>query len=149
MKAIYRLAIFFAIVIWVLLIFAEPISAKIGFFTWTIPLSQIIFSNVCHQEPTKLIQIGNYFTFACARCTGIYTGTLLASFLMLPVAHPKILHIKYLIFSAIPLLLDVALVNAGLYYYNKSISFGVGLIFGSAVFYYFYMVISSQLGKKN
>ncbi len=145
----YRLMFFIIITFWMILIFSQPIAKYFEPIIITFPFSQIIFSNVCHQQPEKLINIGKYSTFVCARCTGIYSGVFFTSFLILVISKFKQLDTKYLVISFLPMLVDVFSVNIGIYSYSKTIALITGLILGSSVFYYFYKVISSQFGKKN
>lgn len=149
MRFIYKLLIFIAITIWVLLIFVEPLSEKFNELIYSIPFAQIMFSHVCHQNPDKLIEIGGYHTMVCSRCTGIYTGALLSSFIILILPAIKNFSTKYLVYSFIPVLVDVVLVNLGMYTYSKTSAFISGVILGSSVFYYFYKVISQQISGKN
>jgi len=61
-----------------------------------------------------------------------------------------IISLKYLLPSFLPLILDVILVNLGLYAYSKPLAFSTGFVLGSVGIYYFYRTISLNLkGKKN
>lgn len=145
----YKFSFFILISIWVILIFAEPISSKFHEMLYALPFTQIIFSNVCHQNPDKLIETGYYHTLVCARCTGIYLGAWFSALIILILTKIKEFEVKYLIISLIPVVADVFFVKIGLYNYNKTTAFISGTILGSSVFYYFYKVISSQYSGKN
>jgi uncharacterized membrane protein len=145
----YRIIFFTLILIGVLFIFVEPLSAIAEDFIYALPFAQIIFSNVCHQNPDKLLHVGEYATMVCARCAGIYIGALFSSAALLLFYRLKVKSVKYLLYSFVPALIDVLLVNLGVYEYNKPAAFISGLILGSSVFYYFYKAISSQYYGKN
>jgi uncharacterized membrane protein len=99
-----------------------------------------IYSTVCHQESVKCISIGGINMLVCSRCTGIYTGALIAGLFSLLVTLPEI-NKKILILSTIPLTMDVLFTFTGVYSYSKSIAFSTGLAFGSTI----YLLIISEL----
>ncbi len=72
----------------------------------------------------------------CARCTGIYFGAMITAILnLLPVSVS--ISKRLLFYSAIPMVVDVILINLGVYQYNKVISFITGNIFGASVIYFY------------
>jgi len=131
-----RLLLFGIVLIWTLGIFIEfiiPLNSK---FILIIPWLHQLYSLVCHQEPQKLITIAHKHTLTCARCSGIYVGGLISSFILIFVNIKNPLKLKYLIFAVIPMLFDVFLYSAGLYSYSKIIAFITGLLLGSTGFLY-------------
>lgn len=99
-----------------------------------------IYSTVCHQESAKCISIGSTSMLVCARCAGIYAGALIAGLLSLLTNRPSISR-RVLIFSSIPLAIDVFLTFTGVYKYSQSLAFTTGLAFGGIV----YLLILSEL----
>jgi len=76
----------------------------------------------------------------CARCTGIYAGALIAGLLSLLTNRPSISR-RVLIFSSIPLAIDVFLTFTGVYKYSQSFAFTTSLAFGGIV----YLLILTEL----
>jgi len=103
-----------------------------------LPFLSKIYSGVCHQQEIKLLEVSGIQSLVCSRCAGIYSGVLLASFLLLFIKVNENSGIKFLLLSSIPLILDVVFYNLGLYNYSKTLAFSSGIFFGSAGFYYFY-----------
>jgi uncharacterized membrane protein len=102
---------------------------------------------VCHQQPQKLITIGEIKTMVCARCAGIYLGMFLSSVLFLFKDFEIKLKIKFLLFSSVPMIADVILYSSGIYYYSRTIAFLTGLFFGSVGFSYFYSSVKELLNE--
>jgi uncharacterized membrane protein len=98
-----------------------------------LPFLKYNYSIVCHQEPEKLFSIGNYKTLVCSRCTGIYFGALFSSIIALTGLIRKT-NTKVLLFSSIPMFIDVVLYSFGLYSYSKTIALFTGLLLGSVGF---------------
>lgn len=84
----------------------------------------------------------------CSRCAGIYAGVLLFSFYMIFVKIKTNKEIKFLILSAVPLILDVIFYNIGIYNYSKTAAFTSGLFFGSAGIYYFYIGLEKLISEQ-
>ncbi len=147
-KNLFGITFSITIFLWLILIFAQPLSKLFPWLSYTLPFDQIIFSKVCHQNPEKLINVGGQ-SFVCARCVGIYTGGFISSLLILFSSRLNFFDNKYLILSFIPVILDVGAVNLGIYSYSKTSALITGLILGSSVIYYFYKSIFSQLERKS
>ncbi|MCX7875540.1 MAG: DUF2085 domain-containing protein [Melioribacteraceae bacterium] len=148
-----RLIIFIFVFIWFTGIFFEWIISFNNNLIFIFPFAERTYSLVCHQDSTKLIGFNNHHTFVCARCTGIYFGVLICSFLNL-VKNFKISlnnNFIYIFFSI--LLLDVFATTIGIYEYSKIISFLTGVFFGSVAFSYFYYglnkLFEEKIGLKN
>jgi uncharacterized membrane protein len=92
-----------------------------------------IYSPVCHQVHDKCISIENNEMLVCARCFGIYSGSLIAgiAIIFFQFANMKI---KLLLIAPIPLIADVMLSTIDIYSYSKLLAFITGLIFGTIVF---------------
>ncbi len=111
------------------------------------PASKLFYSHVCHQNENKLIYLFNKPLLVCARCTGIYSGALISSALIFFISTKK-LQIKYLLLSALPVLIDVTLVMSGLNMYSKYSAFITGFILGSVTFLYIWNGIEKLLMEK-
>lgn len=100
------------------------------------PLIKKAYSNICHQESYKLIEIRGHQFLVCARCLGIYTGVLIFSFISIFIkVIPKHI-IKLIIISFVMIFADILFYRTGLYGYSKIIAFGTGLFSGSVTFIY-------------
>jgi len=113
-----------------------------------IPLLNKFYSGVCHQHDIKLLKILGFNSMVCSRCAGIYAGVLLFSFYMIFVKIKTNKEIKFLILSAVPLILDVIFYNIGIYNYSKTAAFTSGLFFGSAGIYYFYIGLEKLISEQ-
>jgi uncharacterized membrane protein len=102
---------------------------------------------VCHQQPQKILTIGGVETMVCARCTGIYIGMFLSSVIFLFKDFSRDFDVKFLIFSSLPMLLDVIMYSCGIYSYSKATAFLTGLFFGSIGFLYFYNSVKELLNE--
>ncbi len=113
------------------------------------PFQKQIYSTVCHQNINKSFNCNNIHFLVCARCTGIYTGALISAFLLVIYSKDFIFKTKYLIMLSAPMLLDVILLNFGVYNYIHSLSAITGLLFGSSVFLYILSAIENLLFSKS
>ena len=100
------------------------------------------YSTVCHQDNSKCLLIGADSIFVCARCAGIYLGGFIAGVLSLFIIKIS-LKKKILFYSAIPMIVDVALSSLGVYPYSKAVAISTGLILGSTI----YIFIINELEK--
>lgn len=99
-----------------------------------------LYSTVCHQDSAKCISVGYSKILVCARCAGIYTGSLFAGITGLIFFVPFIKN-RFIFLSIIPLLLDVVFTTLKAYTYSQTISFATGFLFGVVA----YSVIISEL----
>lgn len=104
--------------------------------TFLDPFFRLTFSNVCHQDPEKLIQINHFSSMTCIRCSGIYTGTFMTSLPLLFFAFVKPLGKKPIIIGAAAIFIDVFLNYIGLNFYYSFRAFVTGILFGSVLFLY-------------
>lgn len=116
----------------------ELLIAEEENFVLAYPFLVKVYSVVCHQHSEKLLGIGGYKTLVCARCYGIYFGALISSLLLFFIPVRFNLKNRFLLFAAIPMLLDVVFYSTGLYSYSKIIASITGLLLGGAGFFYFY-----------
>ena len=94
------------------------------------------YSIVCHQQEAKCISFYGSHLLVCARCTGIYTGALLAVFLFIFIRNLPVINLKIALYSVSLVAADVILYNLGLYNYSKTIAFITGLLPGSVLILY-------------
>jgi uncharacterized membrane protein len=116
------------------------------FIEWAVPyIEELMYLNlivdrayslVCHQDNEKLISSGIYSSKVCSRCAGIYSGAVISMVILLFIKIKKSVSIKYLLISAIPLLLDILFYNMGIYSYSTLIAYSTGILFGSTGFFY-------------
>jgi uncharacterized membrane protein len=133
-----RVSLFLLITIWLFGIFIEFFIPFQKALAYLFPILENIYSTVCHQKPEKLIEISGHHTLVCARCTGIYLGGFISSFILLFIAKINLKDGKLIIAASIPMLIDVLLYSSGLYEYSKTIAFITGLLLGSVGIAYIY-----------
>lgn len=128
-KKLFLLSLIIGTIIWCI-----GISFPFFFFESNSDLTKFIlkifYSNVCHQNESKLIFInGNHF-LVCARCTGIYFGVLF-SILSFPLLKNSLYKIttSFLSLAFLLMISDVLFYQIGIYSYSKIISFSTGIIF--------------------
>lgn len=133
-----RFLIFILVLVWYAGIFSSCLSRIDSNILKFYPFIKQAYSTVCHQNSEKVIHTSCGTTLVCARCTGIYSGVFLISFISIITPFRKAPHIKYLYYAALPMLFDVISTTMNLYNYSKTIAFLTGLFFGSVLFLYFY-----------
>ena len=138
MRFQYRLVLFFVLLLWFSGIFVEWLISIDNHFLFALPFLQKTYSLVCHQEKAKLLLFNNGETLTFARCTGIYLGLLLVSFVFLFKDFKKKFPVKFLLYASIPMFADVILYSMNAYHYSKLIAFSTGLLLGSVGFLYLY-----------
>ncbi|MBK8945667.1 MAG: DUF2085 domain-containing protein [Ignavibacteriae bacterium] len=104
------------------------------------PFLKYNYTIVCHTQSEKLINYFGYHTLVCARCSGIYFGSLFSIILIL-FRIEKSVSTKQLFIFSIPLFLDVIFTSFGIYSYIHLISFITGLLLGSVGFSYIHKQI--------
>ena len=133
-----RLLLLIMISIWVAGLLIEFLIPYYEQLTILYPFTKMLYSTVCHQQPAKLILYNNSHTLVCARCSGIYLGGLLSSFILIFIKIKKIKNGKIIILSALPMLIDVVFYSIGLYSYSKIVALITGFLFGSVGIIYIY-----------
>lgn len=147
----YKLKIFLFIIVllWNAGIYPGFLFAINSDSVLALPVLKKFYSGVCHQQEIKLPEVFGFNAMVCSRCAGIYAGVLLSAILLLFIKINENANIKFLILSAVPLILDVIFYNFELYNYSKSAAFSTGLFFGSAGFYYFYIGLEKLFFEQN
>lgn len=112
-----------------------------------LPFLKITYSHICHQLPQKSFEIHGQHFLVCSRCFGIYTGMFIVSFAAVFINIKNKIKPSILILSALPMLADVILVAAGVYNYNKILSYLTGCVFGSVVFVYISNIVFESFFK--
>ena len=143
----FNIVLFTLILLWCIGIIWEVV---IHFFPNTIialPFLKYNYSLVCHREPDKLLKIGHYTTLVCSRCSGIYFGALISSFILL-FAKLKKVSTKVMLLSSVPMFIDVILHTLGVYTYSKPIALFTGLLLGSVGFIYIHDALKIILVKQ-
>lgn len=148
MNLYLKLLFFILISLWVVGIFIEVIIPQSDNLAFLYPYLKIFYSHVCHQQPEKMLAINDINLLVCSRCTGIYLGSLLSSIILLFVPVIKINNIKYLIFSAAPMFIDVILYSSGVYSYSRELALFSGILFGIAGIIYIYNGLQILLAEK-
>jgi len=141
-----RSGLFFLVMIWFLGIVSPCFNSNI--INSLYPFQKQLYSTVCHQHIHKSFTCDDIPLLVCARCTGIYAGTLLSALVLIFYSGQFNFKTKYLIMLSAPMLLDVILQIFGLYSYNKYLSSFTGFLFGSSVFLYILSAIENLLFSK-
>lgn len=149
MRLSIKLAIALLVLIWCLGIFFEWIIPFYNELALALPFLRKTYSLVCHQIKTKLITDGTYETLVCARCSGIYLGSLISSIALIFFNFKRRLGIRPLLIFSAPMLLDVFLYSINVYTYSKVIAFSTGLLFGSTGFLYLYNGLRQLFAELN
>jgi len=114
-------------------------------------LITFFFAPVCHQMPDRCFHLVGQAMPLCSRCSGIYLGAL-SGVLFFPVLRNKFLFEipkrRVLIFSLLPLLLEVSLSKIGLYDGGLIIRFISGLIPGAVSVFYVLPSLNKMISKK-
>ena len=142
-----RFVIFGIILLWNLGNFVQALALLNKSFLFAYPILKPTYHLVCHQETAKLIHLFGTTTLLCARCTGIYIGGLLGIAVLLFYRRSIDFPTKYLLYSSIPMFLDVGLVLLGIYQYSKSAAFFTGALLGSVGIVYLVELIEKFLSQ--
>lgn len=140
LKITVKIILFLLTAIWCLGIFNQFIfdQANSGVISL---ITDNVYSNVCHQNPERLIGDSEN-TMVCARCTGIYSGVLILSLILLLIRKNLKLSIVPLILLLLPMLIDVILTSTEIYSYSKYSAFITGFLSGSVVIVYIHDAIN-------
>jgi uncharacterized membrane protein len=139
--------LFSLIMVWCIGIFWELVLAKFPNLIYILPFLKYNYSIVCHAQPEKLLDVGSFKTLTCSRCTGIYFGGFISGSVIL-LGFKKLISTKTLLFSSIPMFIDVILYSLGFYSYSKYLALLTGLLLGSVGFIYIHNLIIELLDKK-
>jgi uncharacterized membrane protein len=121
-RTTYRI-VFFASLIWCLLVIAPPIAVHFG----AVRLADLIygfFSRICHQLDSHSLHLFDVKLAVCARCTAIYFS-FFVSLILYPLLLQKILPAalretisnspRTLFLSVLPILLDIGVSEIGVH----------------------------------
>ena len=146
-----KLLFFLLILVWIVGILIEFLIPQFEILTMLYPSLKIFYSHVCHQQFEKTISIDGHSLLVCSRCFGIYSGSLVSSFILIFFSLIRIHRIKYLILGTLPMIIDVILYSIGIYFYSKQIAFFSGFLFGMVGIVYIYngMQILLEKPEKN
>ncbi len=95
-----ELVIAFLLLVWLIPIFLYPfvsLNAVHWFFGFT-----------CHQNPCRSFSVNHVALPVCARCTGVYLGSMTAAFLVYILDIRKSLRIRYFLLSLALIFLQMA-----------------------------------------
>jgi len=120
--------------LWLLLIFSPAIAAANGATDYA-ESTYSLFSNICHQMPSRSFHVLEHKLGVCSRCIGVYFG-LFAGALAYPVFReistieplPRV----WLILSMFPIGIDWALTFFGFWENTFFSRFTTGMILGVA-----------------
>jgi len=92
------------------------------------------FSRICHQMPERSFALLGYSLAVCHRCSGIYLGFFIGTFIDIPWMHrsPKIRRF-WTLAAIFPLAADFLISYSGLWTNTCVSRFATGLIFGIVV----------------
>jgi len=113
------------------------------------PFLKKMYGAVCHQHIEKTFLFNGHYFLVCARCTGIYFGALLISFISIFSFRRLPDRMNLLYICAAPMLIDVAATTTGIYHYSKITALITGIFFGSAVFAYILASIENNFVDKS
>jgi len=140
---LFRLALFFVLLLWCVgfsLKSIFPHSTEVLIFS---PVLKKIYSTVCHQDDLKTFTVSGEKLFVCIRCTGIYLGALLFSFIAIFLKRIRISK-KLFLAGLSAIIADVVTYSSGIFSYSKNFAFVTGIFFGSAAFLYILIILESE-----
>ena len=133
-KIYFRIFVFLLISAWCVGFSLKSLSGGSALSIVSSPVLNLFYHNICHQQDHKLIIVNGFPLLVCARCTGIYFGALITSFIILiSLRNIKVSNILFK-FAVIILVVDVITNNLFFSNYNKLTAFFTGLFFGSVCF---------------
>jgi uncharacterized membrane protein len=115
------------------LIIAAPLLASHSFHR-AASILYLVFSPICHQIPERSFRMFGNSLAVCHRCSGIYLGMFLGSFLENRAMHRSVQARRLWVLGAIlPMLLDGLAPLAGLWTGSSLTRFSTGLLFGTLI----------------
>lgn len=148
---LYYLFFLIAVFLWCSLILIAPLLAKFE-HRFTSGLIYLFFSKICHQIPERSFFIFGKQLAVCSRCTGLYFGFLVGTFL-----YPFLFKLnriwtpspKYLIFAGIPIVVDISVRTFHFAENSFTSRIITGLILGVAALFFVIPGILSIKSKLN
>jgi uncharacterized membrane protein len=127
---IFLIFIILFLFIWLIFSFIQIIFPKNEIVILFSPFIKKFYSNVCHQAEHKLLMINGEKTFLCARCIGIYFGSLVSLLILFIIPKIKIkINSKIILFSFMILTSDVILHTLHFYDYSTVLALITGIFF--------------------
>ncbi len=145
--SLIRLLLFLILLFWCIgftLRSIFPDSAGVIVFS---PLLKKIYSSVCYQDNLKTFSISGEKLFVCVRCTGIYLGALVFSFISIFLKRIRISR-NLFIAGLSAIIADVLIYSPGIFNYSKYFAFVTGFFFGSVAFLYILIILEKEFFKK-
>jgi uncharacterized membrane protein len=140
---LFRIILFFILLLWCIgfsLKSIFPDSTEVIIFS---PVLKKIYSTVCHQDELKTFTISGEKLFVCIRCTGIYLGALIFSFVAIFFNRIQISK-KLFLAGLSAVTADVVLYSSGIFSYSKYFAFVTGFFFGSVAFLYILIILETE-----
>lgn len=139
----FRIILFFVLLFWCIgfsLKSIFPHSIEVMIFS---PVLKKIYSSVCYQDEFKTFTVSGEKLFVCIRCTGIYLGALIFSFIAIFLKRIRI-NKKLFLAGLSAVIADVVIYSSGIFNYSKYFAFVTGVFFGSAAFLYILIILESE-----
>jgi uncharacterized membrane protein len=115
------------------LVLAAPMLASSGYHG-TAAAVYFCFSRICHQIPTRSFSLLGYSLAVCHRCSGIYLGFFIGTFINIPWIHRSpCARRNWTLTAILPLAADFLIPYSGLWTNTCVSRFATGLIFGVVV----------------
>lgn len=117
---------------------------------------KMLYSPVCHQNPSKSIIHNNFQFLVCSRCFGIYLGTFSGILYLivktitrarLEIINSNYFDFRIILFGAVFMIIDIILYNLNIYAYNKTIATITGFIFGTTIIIFIFETIFKSFKK--
>jgi uncharacterized membrane protein len=111
---------------------AAPLLARRG-HPFAAAFLYLLYSPVCHQLPQRSFALQGFPWAVCSRCAGIYFGLFAGSLLPLSGFLDSLSGVRrriYVLAASAPLVLDVFLPYAGLWFSSPASRFASGFVFG-------------------
>ena len=144
-----RFILFILIAIWCTGILSGSLFPDSVYAIIASPFLKKIYASVCHQHIEKSFFINGHYLLVCARCTGIYAGAFIISFISLFSLHKLPAKMKLLYILSSPMFVDVVSTTMRIYPYSKIIALITGIFFGSAVFAYILAALENNFVDKS
>ena len=142
-QTFFRIILFFVLLLWCVgfsLKSIFPHSIEVIVFS---PVLKKIYSSVCYQDDLRTFTVSGEKFFVCIRCTGIYIGAFIFSFISIFLKRIKISK-KLFLAGLSAVIADVALHSSGMFSYSEYFAFVTGFFFGSVAFLYILIILETE-----
>jgi uncharacterized membrane protein len=138
--------------IWLAGILGAPYAASIG-YDGVAERLYAAYRPFCHQKAERSLFIFGGQMTVCARCFGIYAGTVIgsvaAAIVVIIRGEVRLVNIRVVGVSLFPLAVDGLTQLAGLRESSTPLRMATGLLFGSVFAYYFLPLVISRLERSS